>query len=107
MRVPFFITIAVIALLVILWYLRQLRADQQLGAFALALIFSGALGNLIDRVRFGEVIDFLDVFWNHHHWPAFNVADSAISVGVVFLIIHFAFEKKDVPLLPQQIPPAS
>jgi signal peptidase II len=85
-RIPFFITVALVALLVILWYLRQLRADQHLGAFALALIFSGALGNLIDRVRLGEVIDFLDVFWNHHHWPAFNVADSAICVGVALMV---------------------
>lgn len=85
-RVPFFITVAAIALLVILWYLRSLRDDQKLAAFALALIFSGALGNLIDRVRLGEVIDFLDVFWRHNHWPAFNVADSAICVGVTLLI---------------------
>ena len=86
LRIPFFIGIAVIALAAILWYLRSLRADQKLAAFALALIFSGALGNLIDRIRLGEVIDFLDVFWNHHHWPAFNVADSAICVGVALLI---------------------
>jgi signal peptidase II len=86
LRVPFFIAVASLALLVILWYLRSLRNDQTLAAFALALIFSGALGNLIDRVRLGEVIDFLDVFWRHHHWPAFNVADSAICVGVALLI---------------------
>jgi signal peptidase II len=86
LRIPFFIAIATVALLAILWYLRSLRADQKLAAFALALIFSGALGNLIDRIRLGEVIDFLDVFWDHHHWPAFNVADSAICVGVALLI---------------------
>ena len=51
----------------------------------------------IDRLRYGEVIDFLDVYVDSYHWPAFNVADSAISVGVVFLIIHFAFEKKEMP----------
>jgi signal peptidase II len=85
-RVPFFIGVALVALLVIGWYLRRLRPDQHLAAFALALIFSGALGNLIDRVRLGEVIDFLDVFWRHYHWPAFNVADSAICVGVALLI---------------------
>ena len=85
-RVPFFITVSLVALLVILWYLRRLRAEQTLAAFSLALIFAGALGNLIDRVRLGEVIDFLDVFWRHYHWPAFNVADSAICVGVALLI---------------------
>jgi len=85
-RVPFFIGVALVALLVIGWYLRRLRPDQGLAAFALALIFAGALGNLIDRVRLGEVIDFLDVFWRHYHWPAFNVADSAICVGVALLV---------------------
>ena len=87
LRIPFFIGIAVIALSVILWYLRSLREGQTLAAFSLALIFSGALGNLIDRIRLGEVIDFLDVFWRHHHWPAFNVADSAICVGVTLMIL--------------------
>lgn len=96
LRVPFFIAVASIALLVILWYLRSLRADQTLGAFALALIFSGALGNLIDRVRLGEVIDFLDVFWRHHHWPAFNVADSAICVGVALLIWEMWQEERRI-----------
>ena len=96
LRVPFFIAVAVVALLVILWYLRQLRADQTLGAFALALIFAGALGNLIDRVRLGEVIDFLDVFWNHHHWPAFNVADSAICVGVALMVWEMWQEERRI-----------
>ncbi|MCM2265379.1 MAG: signal peptidase II [Desulfuromonadales bacterium] len=96
LRVPFFIAVASIALLVILWYLRSLRADQTLGAFALSLIFSGALGNLIDRVRLGEVIDFLDVFWRHHHWPAFNVADSAICVGVALLIWEMWQEERRI-----------
>lgn len=94
LRVPFFIAVACIALAVILWYLRSLRADQRLAAFSLGLIFSGALGNLIDRVRLGEVIDFLDVFWRHHHWPAFNVADSAICVGVTLLIWEMWLEER-------------
>jgi signal peptidase II len=51
------------------------------------LIGGGALGNLVDRVRLGSVVDFLDVFIGTHHWPAFNVADSAISVGVVFFLL--------------------
>jgi signal peptidase II len=93
-RVPFFITVALVALTAIIWYLRSLRDDQKLAAFALALIFSGALGNLIDRIRLGEVIDFLDVFWRHHHWPAFNVADSAICVGVGLLIWEMWLEER-------------
>ena len=58
-------------------------------ALALALIFGGALGNLIDRWRFGAVVDFIDVYWGIYHWPAFNVADSAISVGVALLALRF------------------
>jgi signal peptidase II len=55
---------------------------------ALGLIFGGAAGNLIDRVRFGAVVDFLDFYWRDYHWPAFNVADSAITVGVTVLAIR-------------------
>lgn len=85
-RLPFFITVAVVASVAILWYLRRLGDDQRLLAFALSLVFSGAIGNLIDRIRLGEVIDFIDVHWHDLHWPAFNVADSAITVGVVLLL---------------------
>jgi signal peptidase II len=87
-RVPFFITVSVVAMLGILWYIKRIRKDQKLALFSLSLIFSGAFGNLIDRIRLGEVIDFLDVFWRHYHWPAFNVADSAITVGVTLLFIE-------------------
>lgn len=86
-RIPFFITVSIVAMLGIFWYIRRIRNDQTLATYALALVFAGAFGNLIDRVRLGEVIDFLDVFWRHHHWPAFNVADSAITVGVALLFI--------------------
>ncbi len=86
-RIPFFITVSTLALLAILWYMKKLAAEQKLTAFALSLVFAGALGNLIDRIRFGEVIDFLDVFWGRYHWPAFNVADSAITIGVGLLIL--------------------
>jgi signal peptidase II len=54
---------------------------------ALALIMGGAVGNLLDRLRLGHVVDFVDVYWGVHHWPAFNVADSAISVGVALLLL--------------------
>ena len=86
-RIPFFITVSIIAMLGILWYIRRLRDDQKLAVFSLSLVFAGAFGNLIDRIRLGEVIDFLDVYWQRHHWPAFNVADSAITVGVTLLFI--------------------
>jgi signal peptidase II len=93
-RLPFFITVSIVASLVILIAFRKLRDDQKLAHSALALIFSGAVGNLIDRVRLGEVIDFLDVHWYRHHWPAFNVADSLICVGVFLLAIDMVLEEK-------------
>jgi signal peptidase II len=93
-RLQFFIMVSVVAVAVIIRVFSKLRPDQKFTAFALALIFSGALGNLIDRIRLGEVIDFLDVHWYSHHWPAFNVADSAICIGVILLAIDMFFEEK-------------
>lgn len=93
-RLPFFIAVSIIAALVILIAFSKLRNDQKLAHISLAMIFSGAVGNLIDRVRLGEVIDFLDVHWYRHHWPAFNVADSLICVGVFLLAIDMMLEEK-------------
>ncbi len=96
-RIPFFISVSLVAAVGILWYLRKLQDRQVLQNFSLSLIFSGAVGNLIDRIRLGEVIDFLDVHWYRHHWPAFNVADSAISVGVALLLIDLWLEERHKP----------
>ncbi|MGH7403234.1 MAG: signal peptidase II [Candidatus Rokuibacteriota bacterium] len=68
--------------------LRMLSMGGCLTPLALGLIFGGAVGNLIDRGRFGAVVDFLDFYWRGYHWPAFNVADSAISVGVTLLALR-------------------
>ncbi len=86
-RIPFFLSISVIAVIAILWYVLKVAAEKQWQLVALGLILSGALGNFIDRARLGEVIDFLDVHWYNYHWPAFNVADSAICVGVAIMLI--------------------
>lgn len=67
---------------------RMLPAGGRLTPLALGLIFGGAVGNLIDRARFGAVVDFLDFYWRGYHWPAFNVADSAISIGVALLALR-------------------
>ncbi len=96
-RVPFLLTVSCVALLAILWFLKTRDNSQRLGNLGLALIFSGALGNLIDRIRLGEVIDFIDVYWRQHHWPAFNVADSAITVGVALLIFEMWLESRHKP----------
>ena len=68
--------------------LRMLPTGGRLTPLALGLIFGGAVGNLIDRARFGAVVDFLDFYWRGYHWPAFNVADASISVGVVVLALR-------------------
>ncbi|HER63026.1 MAG TPA: signal peptidase II [Desulfobacteraceae bacterium] len=93
-RVPFFIGVSILAMLGILLFLKKRNNEQKLGNLGLALVFSGAAGNLIDRLRLGEVIDFLDVYWRSYHWPAFNVADSAITVGVALLIYEAWIEEK-------------
>ena len=67
---------------------RMVAAGGWWGRVALGLVFGGAVGNLIDRARFGAVVDFLDFYWRGWHWPAFNVADSAISVGVSLLALY-------------------
>lgn len=93
-RLPFFIGVSLVASIVILVAFHKLRDDQKLAQVSLAMIFSGAIGNLIDRIRLGEVIDFLDVHWYGHHWPAFNVADSMICVGVFLLALDMLLEDK-------------
>jgi signal peptidase II len=80
--------VTVLAVILVLHYIWKSRADEPFMTFALSLILSGAVGNLIDRVRLGAVIDFLDVYIGSAHWPAFNVADSAISVGAVILFVE-------------------
>jgi len=85
LRMAFFIIVSTVAIGCLFYLLRSLRPGQNLLAFSLSLILGGAIGNLIDRLRMGEVIDFLDFHWYSLHWPAFNVADSAITVGVILL----------------------
>ena len=82
----FFTVIGVVAAIVILWMLKS-HGGQKLFAFAMACILGGAVGNVIDRVLYGHVIDFLDFHWRGWHFPAFNIADSAISIGAVCLIL--------------------
>jgi signal peptidase II len=93
-RLPFFIAISAVAAVVIVIAFNRLKSDQRLAQVSLSMIFSGAVGNLIDRVRRGEVVDFLDVYWRAHHWPAFNVADSLICVGVALLALDMLREEQ-------------
>ena len=83
----FFSALAVVISGLLTVWLRRLPRSDWRQALPFALIIGGALGNLVDRLRFGYVVDFIDVYWGSYHWPAFNVADSAISVGAVLLVV--------------------
>ena len=82
LRQLFFVVVAIVALGVIVYAYGHLKRQGRIFTYALGLIGGGAIGNLIDRLRFGSVVDFLDFYLGGYHWPAFNVADSAITVGV-------------------------
>jgi len=84
----------VISIFLSVW---MVRADTRTTALGLALIIGGAVGNVIDRVRFGAVVDFLDFHAMGYHWPAFNVADSAITIGAAVLILESLFNKPETP----------
>jgi signal peptidase II len=94
-RYIFFMVVTLAAILLILHYFRVSRIEAPSLVAALALILAGAVGNLIDRVRFGEVVDFFDVYLGSYHWPAFNVADSAITVGAAILITVLLRKRKE------------
>jgi signal peptidase II len=84
----FFLGLAVAVSIGLIFWLRRLRANALWEAFAVALILGGALGNVIDRLWHGYVIDFIDLYYQSWHWPAFNIADSAITVGAALLILQ-------------------
>jgi signal peptidase II len=92
-RSAFFIIVTVIAVAAIVLLIR--KTSERLLVAAFSLIAGGALGNLIDRVRWGEVVDFIDWYVRSYHWPTFNIADSAISVGVGLLVIDMLFRKPE------------
>ena len=83
------VTFLAIGLVLVL--LKKEAKDDKISQFALFLVLGGALGNIIDRFRFDAVVDFLDVYYGNYHWPAFNVADSAICVGVFLVILRLSF----------------
>lgn len=91
-RAAFFIFVSIAALALIAVLVR--KAADRLTIVAFSLIGGGAVGNLIDRVRFGEVVDFIDWYYRSWHWPTFNIADSAITIGVGLLAIDMLFAKK-------------
>jgi signal peptidase II len=82
----FFAVLALVISIVIAVWLARLKKHETLLAVALSLVLGGAIGNLIDRLAYGYVIDFLDVYYQTWHWPAFNIADSAITLGVILML---------------------
>ena len=93
LRMVFFLLVSGIAIGCIFYLLRNLRPGRNTETLSLSFILGGAIGNLIDRLRMGEVIDFIDLHWHHVHWPAFNVADSAITIGVILLLFQMIRKK--------------
>ena len=101
-RLVFFFLTSVLAMGLLITIFLRLEPGDWWGQLTIASILGGAIGNFIDRLQYGEVIDFLDFYINGYHWPAFNVADSAISVGVCSLLLLFALEKRKPDLTTQE-----
>ena len=93
LRSVVFLLVSTLAVGLILWFYVKTPPSHPMLATGFALIFGGAIGNLIDRIRLGEVVDFLDFYVGTLHWPAFNIADSAISIGVVIFLFHLLLKK--------------
>ncbi|MFZ2631735.1 MAG: signal peptidase II [Desulfosalsimonadaceae bacterium] len=91
-----FIGVAVAAMGLILYLYRKTPSEYPVLSMGLALIFGGAFGNMIDRLRIGRVIDFIDLYVGRLHWPAFNIADSAITVGMVIFAFYILFRKIEI-----------
>ena len=90
----FLMAISFVFSLVLVFWLRDVDNNRKSLAWGLAFILGGAIGNLIDRTLYGYVIDFIDVYYGHWHWPAFNIADSAISIGAGLLILDMLTYKE-------------
>lgn len=87
----FFTIISLVVSIVLVFWIKKLKPEEKFQAMAFSLILGGAVGNLIDRVRFGYVVDFIEIYYHQYSWPAFNIADSAITVGVIILIVDTLF----------------
>jgi lipoprotein signal peptidase len=107
-RRPFFLLVSVAAIAFIMTLYRRLQPRQRSLRWGLPLVLGGALGNVLDRVRYGHVIDFIDCHFREHHWPTFNVADIAICVGVGLMALDMFFTKRGGAELVRapRVPPA-
>jgi len=89
------IFVSIIAIIAILVIFHQTGKEKRMVQGGLVLVFSGAIGNLIDRILHKEVIDFIDIFFNNRHWPAFNLADACITIGVMLLAVDLLLSSKE------------
>jgi len=94
-RVPFFFTITIAAIILVLFMIYKLEENQNILRVVFPLIIGGATGNLLDRITNGAVIDFIDWHIGVHHWPTFNIADVAISIGMGLIVIDFIIHRKE------------
>jgi signal peptidase II len=107
-RKPFFLLVTVGAIAFIVFLYRDLERGQKASKWALPLVLGGAIGNLVDRVRLGYVVDFIHAHWhNRHHWPTFNVADIAITVGIGLMLLEYVVGPKPAPKTVSSSPTAS
>ncbi len=88
-----FLIVSLLAIGLIFYFYKKTPQSHPWLASGFALIFGGAIGNIIDRLRLGEVVDFLDFYIGRWHWPAFNVADSAVTIGIFIFIYHMVLKK--------------
>lgn len=93
LRITLFILVTLAALGFVIYLMKEWGRESRSALIALSLVAGGAVGNLIDRIAYGEVIDFIDWHWHGHHWPAFNIADSAITVGTTILLVAMLFTR--------------
>jgi signal peptidase II len=100
LRMPFFLLVSAVAVVLLVWFLRSVPGERRLIVAACGAVAGGAIGNMIDRVLFGEVIDFVDLSIGAYHWPAFNVADSAITLGVLVLCFDALRQPSPARILP-------
>jgi signal peptidase II len=103
-RVPFFKIVSVLAMLLIAFLFVKTSASETLMIYALSFIMTGAAGNFIDRIFNGYVVDFLDVYYGEYHWPSFNVADTAITIGVGLMVLDMIITSLK-PALEAEAPP--
>ena len=94
---PILISVTIISIIALIYFAYHMRYAPMLKRVCLGLVLGGAFGNLIDRIATGKVIDFIDMGIGSLRWPTYNIADIAVTVGAVFLIIGFAFKREPVP----------